>query len=49
MIEGAWPETRDADVTYFRPTTREYLPRYSDDETEFMRFLLYDRAKFIPA
>lgn len=34
--------------TYFNLSTREYIPRYTDDEYEFMRFLLYDKAKFIP-
>ncbi len=35
-------------VTQFDLMARTYRPRYSDDEYDFMRFLLYDRAKFIP-
>ena len=38
----------DQNCTYFNLITREYKPRYTDEEYEFMRFLLYDKAKFIP-
>ena len=38
----------DPDVTWFNLETREYTPRYSDDEAAFMKFLLYERAKFVP-
>lgn len=37
-----------AKETVFDPTTMTYAPQFSDTETEFMRFLLYDRAKFLP-
>ena len=37
-----------SDVTYFDLATRTYYPTYSRDETAFIRFLLYDRAKFVP-
>lgn len=38
----------DQEVTQFNLMARTYRPRYSDDEYDFMRFLLYDKAKFIP-
>lgn len=34
--------------THFYPDTMTYLPQYSERETTFMRFMLYDRAKFLP-
>jgi acetyltransferase-like isoleucine patch superfamily enzyme len=36
-------------TTRFDLENRTYCPRYTDEETEFMRFLLYDRAKFLPS
>lgn len=36
------------DKTCFNIETREYGPRYTEEEYRFMRFLLYDRAKFTP-
>lgn len=36
------------DITYFNMNTREYTPRYTDEEYHLMKFLLYDKAKFIP-
>ena len=38
----------DGEHTPFCLATREYLPRYTADEVRFMRFLLYDKAKFVP-
>lgn len=38
----------DGMKTPFCLVTREYQPRYVDEELGFMRFLLYDRAKFVP-
>jgi len=38
----------DGKHTPFCLSTREYAPRYTPDEYRFMRFLLYDRAKFVP-
>lgn len=38
----------DSNLTYYNLETREYIPTYSDREFDFMRFLLYDRAKFVP-
>lgn len=38
----------DDEVTQFNLMDRTYRPRYSQDEYNFMRFLLYDRAKFVP-
>lgn len=38
----------DGRHTPFCLETREYLPRYTPEEFRFMRFLLYDRAKFVP-
>ena len=34
--------------TYFDLKYREYMPRYTEEEYAFMRFLLYDKAKFAP-
>lgn len=34
--------------TYFDLQRQFYLPRYTEDEYKFIRFLLYDKAKFIP-
>ena len=42
------PLNPDPDHTWFNIATRQYTPVYSDDEHRFFRFLLYDRAKFIP-
>jgi len=36
------------EVTYFSPLERLYIPNYSLSETAFMRYLLYDKAKFLP-
>jgi hypothetical protein len=36
------------EVTEFNLSKRNYCPRYSDDEYHFIRFMLYDRAKFVP-
>lgn len=36
------------DVTQFNLMERTYMPRYSDDEYAFMKFMLYERAKFVP-
>lgn len=41
-------DDRNGDMTQFNLATREYTPRYTADEYDFMRFLLYDKAKFIP-
>ena len=35
-------------VTYFDLESRQYFPTFSEIETKFMRFMLYDRAKFVP-
>jgi acetyltransferase-like isoleucine patch superfamily enzyme len=35
--------------TYFDLESRQYFPTFSDIETKFVRFMLYDRAKFLPA
>lgn len=48
LHSGPWPSVPPIDATLFRASTREYLPRYVPEETAFMRFLLYDRAKFLP-
>jgi len=34
--------------TTFSPIERRYVPNYSEVETNFIRFLLYDKAKFLP-
>ena len=40
---------REVDVGRFYPASRSYLPSYSPRETEFVRWMLYDKAKFTPA
>jgi acetyltransferase-like isoleucine patch superfamily enzyme len=47
-IVDSFENINDSSFTYFNLETREYMPTYSDHECDFMRFLLYDRAKFIP-
>ena len=47
-VVESFDEIDDKDYTYFNLKTQQYLPRYTDDEYYFMRFLLYDKAKFIP-
>lgn len=37
------------DVTEFNLQERTYRPRRTEDEYSFMRFMLYEKAKFIPA
>lgn len=39
----------DEKRTYFSLATRQYLPARSEAEYRFMKFLLYDKAKFVPA
>jgi acetyltransferase-like isoleucine patch superfamily enzyme len=39
---------RDDSYTSFSPYERRYIPNYSNEETQFIRFLLYDKAKFLP-
>jgi acetyltransferase-like isoleucine patch superfamily enzyme len=48
IVDQHWPRPASDMVTYFNPARMEYQPRYTPDETAFMRFLLYDRAKFLP-
>ena len=35
-------------LTFFDPNSMTYLPTYSEEEVKFMRFMLYDKAKFLP-
>ena len=37
-----------SDKTLFNLNTREYKPRYTQDEYLFMKYMLYDKAKFVP-
>lgn len=46
--EEEWPQSPPEGRTLFSPLRRVYFPRYTSEETDFMRFLLYDRAKFTP-
>ena len=48
IVEDFWPRPASDQITYFNPARMEYMPRYTDDETALMQFLLYDRAKFLP-
>ncbi|MBU0755518.1 MAG: hypothetical protein KJ645_10300 [Planctomycetes bacterium] len=43
-----FPEHADPDHTWFNIENRKYKPSYRDDEYDFMRFLLYEKAKFMP-
>lgn len=47
LLDGIQMSMRDG-VTYFNLESRQYFPTFSEVETKFMRFLLYDRAKFVP-
>lgn len=47
-VLGEAENPSSADVTYFDLAARQYYPTYSRIETEFIRYLLYDRAKFLP-
>ena len=38
----------NVNVTQFNLEKRTYIPRYCEEEYHFMKFLLYDKAKFIP-
>jgi acetyltransferase-like isoleucine patch superfamily enzyme len=39
---------RSDSFSSFSPYERRYVPNYGYEETEFIRFLLYDKAKFLP-
>jgi hypothetical protein len=41
-------EQTSEQLTQFNLETRQYLPRYTEDEYKFMRYMLYDKAKFVP-
>lgn len=43
-----FPKEKNAEETYYKLDTQEYLPRYSHEEYAFMKYLLYEKAKFIP-
>lgn len=40
--------TKSTTQTFFDPASRVYQPRFDDAEMAFMKFLLYDKAKFLP-
>jgi acetyltransferase-like isoleucine patch superfamily enzyme len=42
------PSELDPGHTFFNLESREYTPRFTEDEYRFMRFILYERAKFTP-
>ena len=46
---AGFPQEMDASTTYFDLENRLYTPRYTEEEYKLMRYLLYDRAKFIPS
>lgn len=41
-------DQKDSSNSLFDPPNREYMPTYSEKEHKFMKFLLYDKAKFLP-
>ena len=47
-VVESFDDIDDDKYTYFNLKTREYLPKYNNEEYNFMRFLLYDKAKFLP-
>lgn len=47
-VEDLTGRASDEHTTFFCLRERTYLPSRSEAEFRFMRFLLYDRAKFIP-
>lgn len=49
IVETLKGRSSDRRTTLFCLRDRTYLPSRSEAEFRFMRFLLYDRAKFIPA
>lgn len=46
VVDGEAPKSDG--FTYFDIDARIYYPTFSPNETTFIRFLLYDRAKFVP-
>jgi acetyltransferase-like isoleucine patch superfamily enzyme len=47
-VKEIFDEGHSETVTTYSPIQRLYIPNYSEEETAFMRFLLYDKAKFLP-
>ena len=42
------PKSISKEKTIFCIKNRSYVPRYSEDEYNFMKYLLYEKAKFLP-
>ena len=49
ITENYLSEPRKEDHTFFDLMKRTYYPRYTEEEFKFMKFLLYQKGKFIPA
>jgi len=43
-----FPSEVSHDFTYYNLKLRQYIPRYCDEEYNFMKYLLYEKAKFVP-
>lgn len=48
ISDEPWPPPAQAGITVFSPARMMYVPRHTPNETDFMKFCLYDRAKFLP-
>jgi hypothetical protein len=48
-IQKSTDVSRSDNITIFYLDTRTYKPTRSDLEYKFMKYLLYDKAKFVPA
>ena len=48
VVESFEDLKNDGSVTYFNLNDRSYLPNRSDYEYAFIKYMLYDKAKFVP-
>lgn len=48
VIVDEFSDDRGDDYTEFNLNTREYKPVRTEEEFNFLKFLLYDKAKFVP-
>ncbi len=47
-VDSFSAQSYDQGITQFNLAERTYMPQYSSQEHELMKFMLYDKAKFIP-
>jgi hypothetical protein len=48
LVQEYSERDRAKGISQFRVSDRTYLPTYSREEYRFMRFITYERAKFVP-